>query len=708
MTTGDGRRSFWRTFEQMNQRFSVFILLLGLALSGRAQQFPGGSQLPAGFPGGFGGQQSRPGSFTGGTGTGGIDDSTKVIYGPRSTRYFLEEDVFNNRRKLYTIDTTMDDVHRFLYVQRSLNQYQDLGNLGTPMRPVFVQVPDQLGAQTGYYVFTPYAYQTLGVKYFDTKSPFTDMYLALGGRNQNILRFSFAQNINPRWNLGFNVQRFTSQKQFGTSGTNDPYKLLAQDWGFLGHTNYRSKNSKYTLLLHFINMNHALDEQGGVLPGQQFSAAGDTLLNRYAYEGDARLSSGTVSTLTSRVQGPHGREIRNDWHLYQQYVLDQGFQIYHRLDYRRQKNFYQDDQLRYNQQTRQVRGYEGSSAEPVTVRTPGFYPAVLGDSSRIFQDARFRLVENQFGLKGIYSVRGSSFNYRAYLRSRIYGQYTLYNTDSTRFNEYETRRAETFLGGWLGYYLPDSLSRLTAEAEYQIGGGFRLQGQLESKLLTAGYSVMLVDPTLLQERFQSKIVFWRNNFKLRGYNHAYGQLNLRYKQLRIQPGVDYYLLSNYTYFDTAAIARQASGSFSVLRTGLGYQFQVGKFLTSGQVYYTIQSRTDILRTPPFFWNARFQYEFLYAKVLYIQAGIDLHYKSSYYADAYMPVIQQYYLQNRQLVEGYVLADVYANFRVNRTRLFVKLTHANQGLLQGPGYFVAPDFLQMRRGFAFGVDWYLFD
>ncbi|MBC3784472.1 putative porin [Spirosoma utsteinense] len=680
----------------MNRRFRVLLLFLLLSTAGWAQQFPGGSQMPNGFG-------ARPGSTTAtssGSGTG-IDDSTKVIYGPTSTRFWLEEDIFNNRAKRYTVDTTMDDVHRFTYVQRNQNQYQDLGNLGTPMRPIFVQVPQQLGAQTGYYTFSPYAYQTMNVRYFDTKSPFSDMYLALGGRNQNILRFDFTQNINPRFNAGFNVQRFTSQKQFGTSGPNDPNKLLAQNWGFLGHTNYRSKDDKYTLLVHFINMNHSLDEQGGVLPGQRVNELGDTLTIRYNYDGDARLIGGGPPTAPRK--GPNGREIRNDWHVYHQYVLDKGIQIFHRLDYRRQKNFYQDDTLRLNQ--RVLPGFPN-----------GFYPSrandpnltTLGDSSRIFQDARFRLVENLFGLKGIYQRGGSAFNYRAYLRSRIYGQYTRYNTAANRFNEYETRRAETFLGGWLGYYLPDSLSRVTAEAEYQIGGGFRLQGQLESKFLTAGYTAMLVDPTLLQERYQSAIYFWRNNFKLRGYNYAFGKLNLRYRKLRIEPSIDYQLLSNYTYFDTNAVARQAEGSFSVFRTGLGYSLGVGKLLLAGQAYYTVQSRTDILRTPPVFLNARFQYEFLYAKVLYIQAGIDLHYKSAYFADAYMPLTQQFYLQNRQKVEGYLLADVYANLRVNRTRLFIKLTHANQGFLQTPGYFVAPDFLQMRRGFAFGVDWYLFD
>ncbi len=688
---------FWRIFERMNQRVFLICLALSVSVLSRAQQFPGGGQLPGSF-GGFGGQTGRPGSFTSGSGSSasGIDDSTKVIYGPKSTRYRLEDDILNNRKKLYTVDTTMDDVHRFLYVQRNQNLYQDLGNLGTPMRPVFVTLPAQLGAQTGYSVFAPYAYQTMAVKYFNTKSPFSDMYLALGGRNQNILRFDFTQNINPRLNAGFAVQRFTSQKQFGgiLNSSNSSDRLLAQNWGFLGHTNYTSSNDKYTLLLHFINMNHELAEQGGVLPGETLTSDGSTVVNLINYDGDPRLTS------------VFGREIRNDWHIYQQFVLDQGVQLYHRLDYRRQKNYFQDDAVLQNQ----------TPVETPIGTLPGFYPTGLnnpnlvnlGDTTRIEQDARFRQLENQVGLKGVYQLGESSFNYRAYLRSRIYGQYTRYNTAETAYNEYETRRVETFLGGWLGYYFPDSLSRLTAEAEYQVGGGFRLQGQFESRLLTGGYTAMLVQPTLLQERFQSPVYFWRNNFRLRGYNHAYGQLNLQYKKLRLQPGLDYMLLSNYIYFDTEGIARQASGSFSVLRTGLGYSLQVGKFLTSGQAYYTVQSRSDILRTPPVFLNARLQYEFLYAKVLYIQTGIDLHYKSAYFADAYMPVTQQFYLQNRQRVEGYLLADVYANLRVNRTRLFIKLTHANQGLLQGDGYFVAPDFLQMRRGFAFGVDWYLFD
>lgn len=269
----------------MNKRIQFLLLFLSIAGVALGQQIPGGFGNTGFGNTGFGATQ--PMSSTNSS-PSGIDDSTKVIYGPTTTRYILEEDVLNNRRTRYPVDTTMDEVHRFLYVQRSQNMYQDLGNLGTPMRPVFVAVPQQLGAQTGYNAFDAYGYQPQSVKYFDTKSPFTDMYVALGGRNQNILRFDFAQNITPRWNVGFAVQRFTSQKQFGTGGSNDPSKLLAQNWSVLAHTNYRSKNEKYTLLLNFTNMNHTLEDQGGVLSGT--SVTGETIV--YNYTGDARLTGG--------------------------------------------------------------------------------------------------------------------------------------------------------------------------------------------------------------------------------------------------------------------------------------------------------------------------------------------------------------------------------------------------------------------------------
>ncbi len=660
-----------------------------------AQQLPGGFGGGAGGfggSGGFGGQ--RPGSST--TGFAGIDDSTRVIYGPTTTRYFYEPDLFNNRKKLYTLDTLMDGVHRYNFVQRNQNLLQDLGNLGTALRQVFYEEPDQIGALTGFTAYQPYAYQTQQVKYYDTRSPFTNMYLVLGGAEQNVLNFDFSQNVNPRWNLGFNSQRFTSNKQFGTSGSTDLTKQLAADWGFLAHSNYRSKDDKYVLLVHFNHQNHTSGDQGGKLPGRIVNPnnSADITLDPYDLQAPARLPNLTGTSIQANT-----RQVHNELHLYQEYVPVKGFQVFHRLDVRRHLNTFVDDSLRLSRDVATSNN-----------QTP-FYANYLYDSSRTHQDVYYWLVENMGGLKGIYQLGRSAFNYRAYIRNRVYNQNGQYNAGRGRPDgQYTNKGIENFFGLWVGYYFPDSLSRLTGEVEFDpLTQNLRLEGQLQSRLLTAGYRSIFASPTLVQQRFVSNQFRWDNTsaFGLRGTQHLYGTLNLRYRGIVLRPGADYHLLTNYTYFDTDAIARQASGVISILRLGLGYGLRLGKLDITGQGYYTVVSRSDILRVPTLFVNTRIQYDFLFAKVLHGQAGVDLHYKSSYYADAYMPVHEQFYLQNRQQVEGTVIADVFVNLRINRVRLFVKLAYANQGLGK-PNNFVAPDFLSIGRTFGFGVNWYLFD
>ena len=321
-------------------------------------------------------------------------------------------------------------------------------------------------------------------------------------------------------------------------------------------------------------------------------------------------------------------------------------------------------------------------------------------------------------MKGIYYRGQSAYNYRLFYRQRIFSQQSDYNLASTKtisgetqanLNRYSASGFENYVGGWLGYYFPDSLSRLTAEGEYLVGtGAFRLNGQLESRLFTAGFTTMLAEPTLISQRFNSNHFRWNNPFGLRGTQHAYGLLNVRYKDWTVSPGADFWLLNNYVYFNQKAEPAQLTTAFAMFRVGLGATYTSARFKASTQIYYTpLNAGNDVLRVPTLFMNGRVQYDFIYAKVLHIQTGLELHYKSAYYGDAYMPVTQQYYLQDRKLVEGAILADAFANMRVNRVRFFLKFSHANQGLFQ-PGYFVAPGYLQLQRGFGFGVDWLLFD
>ena len=78
-----------------------------------------------------------------------IDDTTKQVYGPNTSRYFYERDAFENRVVLYPIDTAINNFHRWDYVQQNNNLYQDLGLFGTAMNPIYYQAPGVIGVRSG-------------------------------------------------------------------------------------------------------------------------------------------------------------------------------------------------------------------------------------------------------------------------------------------------------------------------------------------------------------------------------------------------------------------------------------------------------------------------------------------------------------------------------------------------------------------------------
>lgn len=656
----------------MNNRIYGFLLFIALFfvvdLTSWAQ-LPSGLRLPTGTSGG--------GTGTGGGGTGGnvvLDDSTKVIYGPSTTHFFFEDDILNNRDSVrFRVDTLMENFHRWSYVDRAWNKLVDLGNLGTATRQLFFQPREEVGAQLGFRAYDPYALQSSDVKYYDTHSPYTDMYYMQGGKGQNILRFGFNQNITPKWNAGFRFQRFTSNKQFGTYSTTSSEQNLASNWNFLFHTNYFSKNKKYLLLAHFRHLNHVVKEQGGVLP--------DTLngvYNIYDYDGSARLSNLARSW-----------ERRSVFHLYHQYRLANGFQVFHQAEFTTTKNRYSDNN------------------DSVGVLND-IYKNRFFDKDSTRQDIQYRLYDQKIGIKGTFS----GFTYRAFLRQRLYSMNTQSQVENTLGKPYTRYNSglkfDNIVGLWLSYYLKDSTQHLIAEGEHLLGKDFRLKGELSTKWGKAGYQTSFWSPDLLTQTYVSNNLIWYNSdMKLTGANTIYGSIPLKTKYFEFVPEVQYHLISRYVYYDTEAIARQDNGSFSLLRIGTTAKMMAKKFNAQAQGYYTVSSNTSIIRIPSVFAAGQVTFDFLYMKELFVQLGIAASYRSSYLADAYMPVTQQFYLQNNFRVGSYVLADVFANLRIKRVRLVLKLSHANAGIGK-PGYFTTPGYLGMNRTFNIGVSWPLFD
>jgi hypothetical protein len=192
-----------------------------------------------------------------------IDDTTKQVYGPNTSKYYYERDVFYNRQVLHSIDTFIHNYHRNSnYVQNNNNLYQDLGNIGTAIRPIYYQAPAQIGATSGFHVYDLY-WDTEAIRYFDTKSSYTNMQLVLGGKGRSLTRAIFSRNINARWNFGFTYRGLFVDKQIQRRGKND--RITRSNY-YDAFTSYQNKDSTYRLFINLRRMFHRVNEFGGVRP----------------------------------------------------------------------------------------------------------------------------------------------------------------------------------------------------------------------------------------------------------------------------------------------------------------------------------------------------------------------------------------------------------------------------------------------------------
>ncbi|WP_333819636.1 putative porin, partial [Ohtaekwangia sp.] len=230
-----------------------------------------------------------------------IDDTTKQVYGPKTSRYFFEKDVFLNRQTYYLIDTVPRNFHRYTYIQKNNYMYQDLGNIGTAMNPIYYQTPDIIGVTSGFRQYD-LIWDTEEVKYYDTKSPYSNMRVILGGKGRSITRATYSRNVNPRWNVGFNYRGLFIDKQIQRSGKGD--RNVVSNYYDL-YTSYQSKDSTYRLFFNFRRNMIQADDYGGI----------SQTTNDFTYADYFFVNA--LPSLTQAIS----KELRSNIHLFHQYEV---------------------------------------------------------------------------------------------------------------------------------------------------------------------------------------------------------------------------------------------------------------------------------------------------------------------------------------------------------------------------------------------------
>jgi len=605
-----------------------------------------------------------------------VDDSTRNVYGPNTTRWISEEDLFYDRKNYQTIDTSIINYHRWTYVQRFNNKYKDLGNIGTALYPVFPVVDGSIGVSTGYHVYDPYFF-TEEPKYFDTKSPYTRMRIIWGGDGRAMTRIEFSRSINKRLSFGFNYRPLLVDKQIQRAGKGDRQTTSHY---YDAYTTYKTSNDKYQLLINYRRIRHSVVELGGITV---VDAPGDSTY--------ASLFDENNSPILTEAKSVH---LQNQVHLFHQYRIGNGFQLYHQSDLGKKVNTYEDD-LTIDPRT----FYDNE----INVDS---FPDVANDSTR------FSFWTNELGLKG---KIGRVF-YNGYVKSRSYKFRYKYLTADTL--DIPLTDDEYYIGGRLSYE-HDSVTHLTAWLEYLDGGNYRAQFTLQSRWIDAKAVQLLSRPSFIHNAYRGSFDFWNNRFKNTTATQleVFGKLSLG--RIFISPGFKYTDYRDYIYFkegDYAGTTQkvmpvQSSGKQELLSPELRMDVRFLRNLhLRPQVIYSafLTNDDDALRVPELFVNTQLSYEnMLFNNNLQVQIGVDFHWRSSYYDLAYDPAMQQYYVQDQIASPAFPLTDVFFNGKMKRGRFFFKYNNLVQAFTQS-GYLATPVYPGQRNILDFGFELLLFD
>jgi hypothetical protein len=265
----------------------------------------------------------------------------------------------------------------------------------------------------------------------------------------------------------------------------------------------------------------------------------------------------------------------------------------------------------------------------------------------------------------------------------------------------------------------DSLGVLNGAAEVNQEGNYRIEGRLLSRWFEASVRQQLYKPGFMEQAYIGAHHVWNNKFANIESSQINGYLHYRSKAVHISPGLTFTRLRNYVYFDRLASVDTVQQVFPVQSQGnhiyfspeLRFSIRFLRHVTlTNQTVYTFfaENADDAIRVPELFVNAQLAYSNIHFDGnLDMQAGVELHWHSAYYAPAYDPAIRQFYNQDDFEVNAFPVIDLFFNAKIKRGRILLKWNNLVQ-LVTGTGYFPTPYYPGQRNIIDFGFDWSFYD
>jgi hypothetical protein len=642
-----------------------------------------------------------------------VDDSTKTVYGPKTTRVIYEAAFLRDSTRGAIIDTSLTTWPQERFWFHDTTFQQDLGNVGTASRPLLYRPNLELGARFGRNVFDRYTRDASQMPYYDSRSPYSFFRYVQTGAGEQVFEISYSRSFKKNFSIGVAYERFAGNEILAATRT----RGLTENNNVVIFSRFQTEDERYHLLANIVISRHEAVEQGGIrpVPGVEARNQPSKLFN-YASQGvylNGRLGSRGSAT---------NEDDRDQFHLAQSYkLLGRGLTAFHIFDIRRQYNSYFDTQL------------QAATSADSTRSDFLFYPNALRNRTATLDRAEFRQAENTLGLLG----RTKAVEYRLYARRRDAELFSrTLKPDATGAAPALMQAAPThrygqiFAGGTAAFryrriFAVETSGEFKLEDDNAIGGdgssaigGFLGEywlraairtGPLSAELLRSSYA-----PTLTQQEFVGNHYQWPNGPVQTDFaNTTTDQLTVALR-LKLPGGKAHQIelngsvvnLSQLVYYDQQGMPAQRADPQQLLIGFVRHQVRLGHVGVDNQATYTLGGGGDVLglRIPTLVSNSRVFYEnYLFRRALFGQIGAEVYYQSRFKGYDYSPSTQQFYLQDHFTIRNYAVANAFITADIGQVSIFVKLAYLNQGLGYD-GYFTTPFYTGLPRRLQLGVRW----
>lgn len=598
-----------------------------------------------------------------------LDDSTKELYSTRTVKYRFEDQMVSNFGK-QSPDTNLNGfawAGDFIYQKKGW--YQNLGVFGTAARPLYYQLPQTIGLRNGQNAFDYLIPSKEEIRYYNTLSPHSDIQYFQGARQRAMLRATISQNILPRLNFTAHYQRLTALRTINITQSEE---RQADHHSAYISFNYSDSLDRYRAWGHYQHLNQLEYETGGIDFKTDRPAYRDSLfVNPEIYPAKLNLNA-------------RNRDTRNNWYFAQQWNIGKG--IYLRTSHYRFKQM-----NRYTDPLPNTRFYGASNLffqKPITLANQPV--------DTLYSERNYRLWENTAFL----GFEDSLFNVSVYVRHRDH----LYA--SNLFTFFRGKRELLFGARFTGHLGPGQVlvnGEWISPKEYDLKSEWKWAG-FQAKARWVSFQ-----PSLVQSEFISKNLVYIQNFQNTKALHLAVSQQFKLGHWQITPGFDHHSVLQGIAFGENFEPFQADGNSTIQWFSLHVNGRIGKrFFTENQLIRVFQSGSRISQMPTYAYHSTHWFDVLQRRKGYgIQLGLNLDWRYDWPSETFSPLNGQWVLTNNQRIAPYTVVDVFANFRMAKTRIYAKVHNTFQGL-GSKGYFATPNYQAQRRLFEIGLVWYFFD